>query len=77
MFLKAEKLSLTWDKEKGFKHLLIDEGEISPIKYKMSPILTTEKVLDKESIIQKFTQETSNVMSFNKNLILQKLENYN
>ena len=45
---------LSWFVDRGYSHSRIDSGEMSPTKYKMTPMLVTNGEFDATSIARRF-----------------------
>ena len=67
---------ISWNKEKGFSHDKIDDGEHADGDYKMTPIMVPDGVFDSEKIAERFksisTDIDEDIMSF----VYQKLCDY-
>jgi len=53
--------ALTWDKNKGFTHDLVDDGENNSMYYKSTPILTPGGDFDAVTLAKKFSDISKNI----------------
>lgn len=53
--------ALTWTEERGFSSMAVDGGESRPARYKGSPILVTDGVIDAPRILEEFRREAGAV----------------
>jgi hypothetical protein len=49
--------ALTWTEERGFSSMAVDGGESRPARYKGSPILVTDGIIDAPRILEGFRRE--------------------
>lgn len=49
--------ALTWTEERGFSSMAVDCGESRPARYKGSPILVTDGIIDAPRILEEFRRE--------------------
>lgn len=52
---------LTWQKDAGYSHDYIDDGEESPGKHKSTPVLVADGIFQKEKIAAQFKEESHNI----------------
>ena len=71
---RGQERALSWHREGGFSHDLIDAGEI-PGKASMSPVLQPGGELP-EAVIERFRSSSLEVGLFIKNLVCTKLSEY-
>lgn len=57
-----EERALTWQKMGGFTHAKVDSGE-TPYSNKMSPVLVSDGLFDKESVLGRFLEVSRDVDS--------------
>jgi hypothetical protein len=53
--------ALTWTAENGFNHMTVDAGESRPARYKGSPILVADGVIDTQHVLEQFRGEAASV----------------
>jgi len=53
--------ALTWTEERGFSSMAVDGGESRPARYKGSPILVTDGIIDARRILEEFRLEAGAV----------------
>ena len=53
--------ALTWTEKNGFSSMAVDGGESRPARYKGSPILVTDGVIDAPRILEQFRLEAGAV----------------
>jgi len=66
---------ITWDKERGFAHHRVDDGEASPHK-NMTPVLIKEGVFSHEEVIPRFIESSQEISAEVRDFILQQLYEY-
>jgi len=66
------ELALTWEREKGFHHDRVDDGEASPEK-NQTPVLVADGAVDADSLRTRFTRSSTTIEPFIRNFVLQKL----
>lgn len=52
--------AVTWRKDEGFSHNLIDDGE-RPFSSKMSPLLVEDGIFDRDGILENFKEAAGNI----------------
>ncbi len=71
----ADERSLTWERDSGYNHDRVDDGEGRLGKHKASPILVADGLLDSRSVAGRFKNESvaidSQVAAFVHEKILQ------
>ena len=58
---QADEKALCWESKKGFQHYSVDSGEIEPIRYKMSPIYTSDGDFDSHTMATSFLYNSENI----------------
>lgn len=66
---------ILWNKEQGFGHHCIDDGEYSPNK-NMTPVFTSIAKFSYEEVVTPFIQESQEIDEVIRDFILQKLVEY-
>jgi hypothetical protein len=67
---------LTWKKDAGYSHDRIDDGEISPNKYKATPILTADGIFEEKKIAELFKEESGSIDKLISDFIYSKILEY-
>ena len=70
----AGQKALTWDKQKGFTHSGIDDGESRPGRPKMTPILVADGKVDVIALKERFRRLSRDLPPHIVDLVVQKLE---
>lgn len=71
----VEDKALTWDKDKGFTHDTVDEGD-NPGGYKRTAILEPDGVFDKDKIINIYKEESVDIEEETAQFVMEKLNSY-
>lgn len=58
---KNNQHALTWHRDKGYFHSLVDDGEQDPGGYKQTPILLMDGVFSKDAVAQKFSLSSAQI----------------
>lgn len=58
---KSREHALSWTEERGFSNMAVDGGESRPARYKGSPILVADGVVDSRRILEEFRREAGSV----------------
>jgi len=53
--------ALTWQRDSGYSHNKIDDGEGRTYRYKMTPILITDGVFEYKEVATKFKEESNKI----------------
>ena len=53
--------ALTWTAAGGFNHMTVDGGESRPARYKGSPILVADGVINTQRVLEQFLGESASV----------------
>lgn len=56
----AEK-ALNWDPQRGFSHMLVDDGEGLPGKFKATPLLVPDGACDRSAIAGRFAEAAADL----------------
>lgn len=65
--------AVTWNRNSGFRHNYVDNGESRPGKYKSTPILVCNGKFDAVKIANQFRKKSVNIEEDLTNFILDKL----
>ncbi|MBN2254975.1 MAG: hypothetical protein JW736_04670 [Deltaproteobacteria bacterium] len=68
--------ALTWNKDKGYLHNKVDDGENKPGRYKSAPILIADGVFDILPIADRFKRESIDIDAKVSAFVCEKIENY-
>lgn len=66
---------ISWDRERGFGHHRVDDGEASPHK-NMSPVFVSDGVFSAQEVLPKFAQAGQQINPNINAFIMQKLTEY-
>lgn len=58
---QTDEKALCWESEKGFQHFSVDSGEVEPIRYKMSPIYTSDGDFDTYTMARGFLYNSEHI----------------
>ena len=73
---KKSEHALTWRKESGYTHHLIDTGETIPEHHKATPILVSDGVFDYKAIASIFKKESQEIDQKVANFVYKKILKY-
>ncbi len=68
--------ALTWQRESGYQHSRVDDGEGRPGKYKATPILISDGFFPKDEIARRFCQVSRNLEKKVADLVYEKIVQY-
>ena len=58
---QSDEKAICWEIENGFQHYSVDSGEVEPIKYKMSPLYSSDDDFDTYAIARVFLHHSENI----------------
>ena len=58
---QTNEKAICWSNENGFQHYSVDPGEVEPIKYKMSPLYSSDGDFDTYSIARAFLHNSEHI----------------
>ena len=58
---QSNEKAICWESGKGFQHYSVDSGEIEPIKYKMSPLYSSDGDFDTYAIARAFLHNSEHI----------------
>ena len=64
--------ALCWLEEKGYSHFKVNNGESEPLNQKMAPVYMTDKIFDKNSVLQIFIKDSKHLDQTVKKYIIEK-----
>lgn len=67
---------LTWQKDTGFSHNRIDDGENRGARHKMTPILVPDGTFEKDNVIDLFERESKALDSDLVEIVTEKIKKY-
>lgn len=53
--------ALSWQRDRGFEHNRIDDGEVEPGRHKASPILVADGVFAREAVAASFARASAGI----------------
>jgi hypothetical protein len=53
--------ALTWHRESGYSHELVDDGENRPFRYKSTPVLLPDGAFDASAVAEDFRERSSHI----------------
>ena len=68
--------TLTWEKQTGYHHYKVDDGESRPGKFKASPILFADGVFEYDKISERFKINSQEIDKIVSSFVYHKLKNY-
>lgn len=57
----ADHKALTWQRDSGFTHKRVDDGEGRPFRPKMTPILVPDGVFERDHVLTLFENESKEI----------------
>ena len=58
---QTDEKAICWGNENGFQHYSVDSGEVEPIKYKMSPLYSSDGDFDTYAIARAFLHNSEHI----------------
>lgn len=68
--------ALTWQREKGFSHNRVDDGEAKPGKPKSTPILVCDGYMPKDDVAERFASAARDIDDAIAEMVLEKINHY-
>lgn len=74
--LNGNEHALLWDKEKGYRHRRVDDGEDRPGKFKAAPIFLLDGNFAKTDVALLFEQSSKDIDESVSSFVLEKIMNF-
>jgi len=68
--------ALCWTNQRGYTHHKVDDGELEPLKYKMTPIYVPDGIFEKDAVSEIFLQESQCLEKAVKDYVLGKISEF-
>ena len=68
--------ALTWQRDSGFTHKRVDDGEGRPFRPKMTPILVPDGVFERDHVLTLFQKESKEINPHVVRIVTQRIREY-
>lgn len=72
----CDQHALTWQKQKGYIHNKVDDGESRPGRFKASPILLADGIFQNDKIAERFKRNSQEIDAAVASFVYNKLKAY-